>query len=132
MRNTIHYYRAFFASLLAVNLSIAVYGQSDSILSSEARYNSYLNFFSLFSNVFIRPNWYEDGNRFWLTEGNPNNTCIYVIDPRKNTKKLLFDTARVRLAITSLFGHQQDGKGLPFTDFQFVKEDSLVKFKIEE
>ena len=132
MRSTNQYHRIFLTALLAINLSIAAYGQSDSLLSPVARYNSYLNFFSLINNVFTRPNWYKDGNRFWLSEGEPNNTCIYVVDPLKNTKKLLFDTARVRLAIKSLLGQQPTGKGLPFADFQFVKEDNLVKFKIEE
>ena len=38
-----------------------------------------------------------DGSRFWYAEGAPDNTVIYKVDPKANTKTPMFDTARLRI-----------------------------------
>ncbi len=101
MKNTSQQHSFFLIILLMVTLSLSTYAQRDTLPSPEVRYERYLNFHSLISNVFVRPNWYEDGNRFWYKEGEPEHTRIYVVDPQKNTKKVLIDTAGARIAITN-------------------------------
>ncbi len=48
----------------------------------------------------IQPHWMSDGSSFWYAEGAPNDAIIYIVDPSANTKVPLFDSERVRDALT--------------------------------
>ncbi len=67
----------------------------------EAMYYRYLEFASLVKGGSIQPHWMADGSSFWYTEGSPANTVIWKVDPKEDTKNPLFDTARLREALTS-------------------------------
>ncbi len=80
----------------------------------EAMYHRYLEFASYMQGGSIDPHWMADGSSFWYAEGAPADTAIYKVDPKANTKTPLFDTERLRQALTPLLGHQPPYQGLPF------------------
>lgn len=102
-------------------------GQSE----KEAMYYRYLKFSSLVKGGSIQPHWMADGSSFWYAEGTPDNTIIYKVDPKANTKTPMFDTSRLRQVLTSLLGHEPPYKGLPFDKFTFVDGEKAVKFTVE-
>ena len=86
----------------------------------KAMYERYLEFPSYVKGGRIEPHWMADGSSFWYAEGAPANTVIWKVDPNKNTKIPLFDTAWLREALTPLLGHEPPYQGLPFEEFTFV------------
>ncbi|MCH7751643.1 MAG: DPP IV N-terminal domain-containing protein [Planctomycetes bacterium] len=98
----------------------------------EAMYYRYLEFASLVKGGSIERHWMADGSSFWYSEGAPANTVIYKVDPKANTKTPLFDTARLRQALTALLGHEPPYKGVPFEEFAFVDGEQAVKFTVED
>ncbi len=98
----------------------------------EAMYYRYLEFASYVKGGSIEPHWMADGSSFWYAEGDPNNTIIYKVNPEANTKTPLFDTARLRQALTVLLGHEPPYRGLPFDEFTFVEGEKAVKFAVED
>ena len=101
-----------------VLISPLVWTQDTELLEREAMYYSSMEFPSLVKGGSIHPHWMSDGNRFWYAEGFPENTVIYIVDPRANTKTPLFDTVRLRNSLTSLLAHELPYKGLPFKEFR--------------
>ena len=79
----------------------------------------------------IQPHWMANGSSFWYAEAAPADTVIWKVDPRANTKTPLFDTARLREALTTLLGHELPYQGLPFDKFTFVDSESAVRFTVE-
>ncbi len=68
----------------------------------EAMYYRYLEFASYVKGGSIEPHWMADRSSFWYAEGAPANTVIYNVDLKANTKTPLFDSARLRKALTRL------------------------------
>ena len=46
-------------------------------------------------------------------------------------KTALFDTARLRQALTTLLKHEPPYKGVPFEEFAFVEGEKAVKFTVD-
>ena len=67
----------------------------------EAMYYRYLEFPSYVKGGWIESHWMADGSSFWYAVGAPENTIIYMVDPKANTKTLLFDNERLRQSFTS-------------------------------
>ncbi|MCH8247364.1 MAG: DPP IV N-terminal domain-containing protein [Bacteroidetes bacterium] len=107
----------------------------------EAMYYRYLEFASYVkgglielneANRYVEPHWMADGSSFWYAEGAPANTVIFKIDPEANTKTPLFDTARLRQALTLLLGHEPPYEGLPFDQFTFMDDaETAIRFTLE-
>ncbi len=97
----------------------------------EAMYYRYLEFPSYVKGGSIQAHWLADGSSFWYAEGAPDNTIIWKVDPNKNTKTPLFDTARLRQALTPLFGHELPYEAVPFAEFEFLDGEKAVKFTAE-
>ncbi len=97
----------------------------------EAMYYRYLEFASLVKGGSVQPHWMADGNSFWYAEGAPANTIIYKVEPKANKKEPLFDTTRLRKALTPLLGYEPPYQGLPFETFTFVDGEKRVRFKVE-
>jgi dipeptidyl aminopeptidase/acylaminoacyl peptidase len=99
----------------------------------EAMYHRYLEFASLVKGGSVTPHWMADGSSFWYAEGAPAHTVICKVDPQANTKMPLFDTARLRLALTPVLGHEPPYQGLPFAEFTFVDpSEKAVQFTVEK
>ena len=74
-----------------------------------------------------------DGSSFWYVEGAPDNTQIFVVDPKANTKTQLFDTERLRRVLGQLMETEWPENGLPFHEFSFIDEsESAVMFALGE
>jgi len=99
----------------------------------EAMYYRYLEFPSYVKGGSVEPHWMADGSSFWYAEGAPENTVIYKVDPKANTRTELFDIARLRRAVTPLLDHEPAYEGLPFEEFTFVDEgEKEVTFSVEK
>ena len=126
------------ALFLLVVLCLAVIAplvraQQAELSEQEAMYYRYLEFASYVKGGSVDPHWMADGSSFWYAEGAPANTVIWKVDPGANTKTLLFDTARLRKALTPLLGHEPPYQVLPFDKFTFMdKGEKAVKFTVEE
>ncbi len=123
-----------------VSISSAVPAQQPVQSEPEAMYYRYLEFPSYVKGGSVQAHWMADGSSFWYAEGAPANTVIWKVDPRANplaglragTKTPLFDTARLRQALTPLLGYEPPYQGLPFAEFTFVGEgEKAVKFSVE-
>ncbi len=120
--------------ILVVSISFIVplvFPENSEQSEREAMYYRYLEFPSLIKGGSIQPHWMADGNNFWYAEGAPDNIIIYKVDPKANTKAALFDTIRLRRALTSLLSHEPPYKGIPFEKFIFVDGEKAVKFTVE-
>ena len=118
------------ASLLVI---VPLFAEESKQSEREAMYYRYLELDSYVRGGSIEPHWMADGSSFWYAEGAPGNIVIYKVDPRADTKTPLFDTARLRKALTSLLGHEPPFKGLPFDTFTFVDEgEQTIKFTVED
>ena len=95
----------------------------------EAAYQRHLDFGSLIEGGSITPNWMPDGNSFWYAEGGPQHTVIHRVDPIAGTVEELFDTPRLRAALTEALGHEPAGLGVPFRQLSFAG-DSSVQFTV--
>lgn len=121
----------FLVAGLVVMASL-VRAQEQEQSEKEAMYYRYLEFSSYVKGGSIEPHWMADGSSFWYAEGAPANTVIYKVDPRANAKTSLFDTARLRQALTPVLGHEPPYDGLPFQMFTFIDEsETQVKFSVE-
>ena len=82
-------------------------------------------------------NWMADGQSFWFAEGQPDQTVIQRTDPAAGVTEPLFDTERLREALTPALGHEPPYAGLPFDSFTFAGEgagqgESIVRFTVED
>ncbi|MCH7595066.1 MAG: hypothetical protein IID35_00775 [Planctomycetes bacterium] len=99
----------------------------------EAMYYRYLEFPSYVKGGAIAPHWMADGSSFWYAKGAPENTVVYKVDPKANTKTPFFDTARLRQVLTGLLGNEPPQLGLPFNEFTFVDDgEKTVKFTVKD
>ncbi len=98
----------------------------------EVMYHRYLEFASYMEGGSIQPHWMLDGSSFWYAEGVPDNTIIYKVNPKTNSRAPMFDMARLRGALTTLLGHQPAGQGLPFQSFKFDDAEKSVRFTVED
>lgn len=96
----------------------------------EAAYQRYLDFGSLIEGGRVTPNWMPDGNSFWYADGGPQHTIIHRVDPAAGRVEQLFDTPRLRAALTDALGHEPAGLGVPFRQLAFVGPSS-VQFTVE-
>ena len=117
---------------LLVNVPL-VHAKETTQSEREAMYYRYLEFPSYVKGGSVEPHWMADGSSFWYAEGAPENTVIYKVDPKANTKTPLFDTERLRQSLTSVLEHEPPYKGLPFEAFTFVDDDEkAVQFTVKE
>jgi len=121
-----------FLGVSLVVIALPVHAQETTQSEREAMYYRYLEFPSYVKGGSIEPHWMADASSFWYAEGAPASTVIYKVDPVANTKTPLFDTARLRQALTSVLGHEPPYQDLPFDKFNFVEAEQAVKFTVED
>ena len=123
-------------SIAILVLSVGVlaniaFSQDEKQSERKTMYYRYLTFASLVKGGSIQPHWMADKSSFWYAEGVPDKTIVYKVNPKANTKEPLFDTERLRQALTPLLRHEPPYKGLPFKKFTFLDEEKAVKFTVE-
>jgi dipeptidyl aminopeptidase/acylaminoacyl peptidase len=95
-------------------------------------YHSYAGISAMVKGGTVEAHWMLDGSSFWYAEGSPDHTVIYKYTPGSHDKVALFDTARLREALTPVLGHEVPYQGLPFDSFTFVdNEEKTAKFSVE-
>ena len=70
----------------------------------------------------VKPQWYNDGNRFWFRSNTRNGADFLVVDPAAGSQRLLFDNARLAAAMTAAADTSYDPNKLPFRTFRFAKD----------
>ncbi len=132
--------KTIFGTLLIFNLFWvrSVSGQPAQTVGPDEMYERYL---SLALNgtvatvvkggVIMPATWLADGKSFWFAEGSPENTVIYKVDPKSNSKKPLFDTGRLRRSLALALGHEAPYQGLPFDRFVFDDGEKTIQFSVE-
>ena len=103
---------------------------SDIPADREAAYQAYLDYQRMIDGGRVVPNWLPDGSTFWYASGGPNDREILKVDPAANSVEPLFDTARLRAALTESLGHEPVGGGVPFDRFQALAPGT-VSFSLE-
>ncbi|MBV6521655.1 MAG: hypothetical protein MNPFHGCM_01799 [Gemmatimonadaceae bacterium] len=85
----------------------------------------------LVSGDQVVPRWMKDGNRFWYRNKTSVGAEFVLIDPVLNTRRLLFDHARLATAMSTASDTAFDGNKLPFQNFRFGKDgddESEIEF----
>jgi len=125
-------------SILLALAPIARAQQTAAKIEPEEMYQRYLNLAlngavpTVIKGGIIMPaNWMADGSSFWYAEGAPENTVIFKVDPRANSKKPLFDTKRLKHSLAKFLGHELPYQGLPFERFSFIDAERSIKFTAE-
>jgi len=119
-------------ALILLLLSVSIRAEENKQSERRKIFAQYLRFASMVKGGTIQPHWMADGNCFWFAEGEPYSTIIFKVDPVANTKEPLFDTERLRRALTPVLGHEPPYKGLPFSKFTFVDGEKTVEFTVEK
>lgn len=115
---------------IAVNMGLAR-AQETTQSDREVMFQRYLEFPSLIEGGSIEPNWMADGVSFWYADVTSDHTVFYKVDPEANSIAPIFDTQRLREALTTILGRPPRGQGIPFSDITFV-DGEAVKFTVED
>ncbi|WP_027381232.1 S9 family peptidase [Chryseobacterium daeguense] len=99
-------------------------------LTDEQRYEKYLGFNDRVKDIYVKPIWLPDGNRFWYAGGKSDSTIFYEINPTINIKNVVFDAERLRDAFKNQIGYIYENKGIPFGDLKLINGTDSVAFEI--
>ncbi len=70
----------------------------------------------------VRPQWYNDGNRFWFRNTTRTGAEFLVVDPAAGTQRPVFDNVRLAAALTLAADTSFDANKLPFRTFRFARD----------
>ena len=76
----------------------------------------------------VNPNWLEDGRRFWYRNSLGEGHEFVVVDPTARSRSPLFDHHRLAAAMSMADDTSYVGTKLPFDDFEFSTELSVIEF----
>ena len=113
-------------------LTLAAISCASEPLAPKSRYLQYQDLDQLVGGGDVTIHWMADGNRFWYADGAPVETIIYLVDPTANTRKPLFDTARLRTRVAALLGHEPPYRGIPFDEFAFTDDEQAIQFRLQK
>ena len=118
--------------LTLVSLPLALRGQSASAAPAQgemlARYTRAEQLLPWNTNRLayggqVTPQWYHDGTRFWFRNTTRSGAEFVYVDPTLNVMRLLFDNARLAVAITLAADSSYDPNKLPFQTFRFARDN---------
>lgn len=70
----------------------------------------------------VRAEWYPDGNRFWYRNKTASGAEFVLVDPVRNTRGLVFETAKLAAAMSVARDSAYDPARLPFARFRFTND----------
>lgn len=79
----------------------------------------------------IRPRWIDD-NRFWYSVRTKEGIRFYKVNPVEPDKIVAFDHEKLAQALEDLLDKKIKPGNLPFTDFDFINEESAIRFAIDD
>jgi dipeptidyl-peptidase-4 len=88
------------------------------------------NIAKLVHSTSVRPNWLKKGNRFWYQYKTTEGSKYYLVDADKRTKSELFNNAKMAKWLTEITKDPYDAKHLPKFNFEFVKNESAIRFRV--
>jgi hypothetical protein len=75
----------------------------------------------------VTPNWRPDGNRFWYRVTTANGADFVLVDPARDTRRIVFDNARLAAALSLAADTAYDPFKLPFTTFDFADGEAAIE-----
>lgn len=88
------------------------------------------NLAKLVHSTSVKANWLEKGKRFWYQYKTTNGSNYYLVDADKRTKTKLFDNAKMAKWLTEITKDPYDAQHLPKFNFEFVKNETAIRFRI--
>jgi dipeptidyl aminopeptidase/acylaminoacyl peptidase len=77
----------------------------------------------------IEPHWLKDGNRFWYRVNTPRGSEFHLVDPVTNTKRQLFDNAKLASAMSLTIDSTFEPAKLGFTNFELAEGEKQIDFR---
>src|SRR5919108_361892 len=74
----------------------------------------------------VNPTWLPDRNRFWYRNKTRAGSEFIIVDPAANSKRLVFDHARLAAAMSMARDTSYEPHKLPFNTFNFAKGTERV------
>lgn len=78
----------------------------------------------------VQPKWLNTGNKFWYQYKTTEGSKYYIVDPDRRTRSKLFDNAKMAKWLTEITKDPYDAKHLPKFDFEFVKNNTAIRFRV--
>lgn len=88
------------------------------------------NLKKLVYSTSVNPHWLKLNNKFWYEYKTSEGSSYYIVDPVKNTKKLLFNNTKMAEWLSKITKDPYDAKHLPKFKFKFVKGETAIQFKV--
>ncbi len=88
------------------------------------------NIGKLVHSTNVYPHWLENGNRFWYQYKTSEGANYYIVDADKKQKSKLFDNAKMAKWLSEITKDPYDAKHLPKFDFEFVKNETAIRFRV--
>ncbi len=88
------------------------------------------NLGKLVHSTTVRPNWLQNGNRFWYQYKTTEGSNYYIVDPDRRTRTKLFDNAKMAKWLSEITKDPYEAKHLPRFDFEFVKNETAIRFYV--
>lgn len=78
----------------------------------------------------IQPKWFKNSDKFWYTYQTPQGTFYYIVNPVAETKKQVFDNAKLAAQLTEIVKDPFDSQNIPITNLK-LKDDKKFTFEIK-
>ncbi|MDP5230272.1 MAG: prolyl oligopeptidase family serine peptidase [Cellulophaga sp.] len=88
------------------------------------------NLGKLVHSTSVNPHWLKNGNRFWYQYKTTDGSKYYIVDADNRSKRELFDNEKMAKWLTELTRDPYDAKHLPKFDFEFVKNETAIRFYV--
>ena len=79
----------------------------------------------------VAPNWRPNGNQFWYRVTTNAGADFVLVDPAANTRRLVFDNARLAAAMSVANDTTYDPVTLPFTTFEFTDGERAIEIEAD-
>ena len=89
------------------------------------------NLAKMVHSTIVRPNWLQNGNRFWYQyKTSSEGSKYYLVDADKRTRTPLFDNVKMAKWLSEITKDPYEAKHLPRFDFTFTKDEKAIRFYI--
>jgi len=82
-------------------------------------------------DLSVTPHWLTQSDRFWYSYRTTDGTRYYIVDPAKKSKSLLWDSAKVAAALSTLTNFPYDAQHLPIRRLRMTDKDTHMRFEVE-
>ncbi|MDI6400655.1 DPP IV N-terminal domain-containing protein [Balneolaceae bacterium ANBcel3] len=79
----------------------------------------------------VRPHWIDD-DRFWYRVRTEGGHRFYLVDPEQASRQPAFDHEKMAATLDTLFEQRVKATRLPFRSFEFVDDETRIRFTAEE